>query len=86
VGSNALLKPVVFVKAGTLFKEGDVAVVVRDEAREEEENQGQLELLSFSFPSLLSDLASPTSSYKDGTSLKRVALIVLFRYRTSLPR
>lgn len=52
VGSNALLKPVVFVKAGTLFKEGDVAVVVRDEAREEEENQGQLKLLSFSFPSL----------------------------------
>lgn len=30
VGSNSLLKPVIFVKAGTLFKEGDVAVVVRD--------------------------------------------------------
>ena len=65
VGSNALLKPVVFVKAGTLFKEGDVAVLVRDDLVREEETraQGQLELLSFPFPSLLSDLPSSSSSF-----------------------
>lgn len=46
MGSNSLLKPVKFVKAGTMFTEGDVAVVVQDQPKV---GEGELQPLSLPY-------------------------------------